>query len=930
MAREKHVNATTEEAKAAIIENSVLGESVPINPVGNATELKQRFVNPIVNDKGNASAIAEVDRVAAETEAALDEIDENLVAVAKSVSEIGGELEEIDEDVTKLQEDVQDLCKNKVNKSGDTMNGPLTVESQSGPGKTEVSEQGVFVTNDGENGTAYDDGVIVNQGKRIVIPLKDGTMALEENTITSIGLWMGVENYQLNLVGYSGTRPVVHDIIDLPLESMVVGGEYNGETKQIELTLQNGNVVSFPVDELVNGLISSSEKGAPNGVASLDAEGKVPKEQLPDGIGGAANMEEGTGKGAVQQVADGVAGGIDFTGKNPNATALDSTLTGVIPYGATGNYSSAFGGKSIAKGKRSHAEGTTTIALGAYSHAEGDNSVSFGADSHAEGYQTVSEGTGSHSEGTGTIAKGAYSHAEGIRTIAEKDGAHAEGCDTTASGEHSHAEGNSTNAIGTYSHAEGFDTTAEGLYAHSEGSESAAIGNASHAEGFTTSAGGAHSHAEGYETIALGDHSHVEGMNSKAIGAASHAEGGNNIAEGDYSHAGGIDSKVTGWGGFVHGQELKSSGTAQTVVGRFNSNDGDALFEVGNGTSTEARSTAFKVMGDGRAKVQGEPKDKDDVVRLMDHGTNEKAGVLRGVAAFGFKIDAYGRGAIVKAEKAEIEAKTNEYKPIVPANQDHAWKASATTNTETFTDEEKAAACETIGAVAKAKSLNSQPAQSRVLYGAQYTNGVPTEKQFSISLVPTANCIPMYDGNRCLLGDSSSALEWSNYDVNDRLVNIKLLKNSLSKEHWRPTNCSSEISYSVLDTDGRQWKVYATRYINQVTDKYKTVYELVSTNAITASADPVAISLLGTKYTIGAKYRAATIAYNQFEEDLSKWYFTLDGFTWDESSDIGSEVFLLPFRGSGGFEVKFMTWTEAPASEITLKTIRAFVTAYEK
>ena len=295
MAREKHVNATTEEAKAAIIENSVLGESIPINPVGNATELKQRFVNPIVNDEGKDSAIAEVDRVAAETEAALDEIDENLVAVAKSVSEIGGELEELeelDEDVTKLQKDVQDLDENKVNKSGDTMNGPLTFEEQGGPAKTEVSEQGVFVTNDGENGTAYNDGAIVNQGKRIVIPLKDGTVALAENVVASVELQLFELDYKLTLRARAAdTRILSESTIDLPLESMVVGGEYNDETKKIDLTLQNGNVVSFPVDELVNGLISSSEKGAPNGVASLDADGKVPKEQLPDDIGGGASEE---------------------------------------------------------------------------------------------------------------------------------------------------------------------------------------------------------------------------------------------------------------------------------------------------------------------------------------------------------------------------------------------------------------------------------------------------------------------------------------------------------------------------------------------------------------------------------------------------------------------------------------------------------------
>ena len=292
MARKTHVNVTSDASKAAIIEESVLGASVPINPVGQAVEMKKRFVNPIVGGEG-ASAIGEIDRVAKETETALVEVDADIEKLQEDTTRLFGASATQSATNEAQNQAIQTLQEGKLDKTGGTMNGPLTVESQSGPGKTEVSEQGVFVTNDGKNGTAYDDGAIVNQGKRIVIPLKDGTMALEENTITSVSLWMGSENYQLNLVGYSGLRPVVHDIIDLPLESMVVGGAYDEEAQEIVLILQNGNSVSFPVDELVNGLISSSEKGVPNGVASLDESGKVPKEQLPEGIGGgSADMSE--------------------------------------------------------------------------------------------------------------------------------------------------------------------------------------------------------------------------------------------------------------------------------------------------------------------------------------------------------------------------------------------------------------------------------------------------------------------------------------------------------------------------------------------------------------------------------------------------------------------------------------------------------------
>lgn len=51
--------------------------------------------------------------------------------------------------------------------------------------------------------------------------------------------------------------------IDLPLESMVVGGSYDDTTKKVILTLQSGDTVEFSVADLVSGLqseITSSNK----------------------------------------------------------------------------------------------------------------------------------------------------------------------------------------------------------------------------------------------------------------------------------------------------------------------------------------------------------------------------------------------------------------------------------------------------------------------------------------------------------------------------------------------------------------------------------------------------------------------------------------------------------------------------------------------
>ena len=58
--------------------------------------------------------------------------------------------------------------------------------------------------------------------------------------------------------------------IDLPLESVVVGGSYNSQTKKVVLTLQNGNTIEFSVADLVAGLqteLSESNKLNPAYIA---------------------------------------------------------------------------------------------------------------------------------------------------------------------------------------------------------------------------------------------------------------------------------------------------------------------------------------------------------------------------------------------------------------------------------------------------------------------------------------------------------------------------------------------------------------------------------------------------------------------------------------------------------------------------------------
>jgi len=65
------------------------------------------------------------------------------------------------------------------------------------------------------------------------------------------------------LLDQNGDNLGTTQTIDLPLESVVVGGSYNAQTKKVILTLKNGNTVEFSIADLVAGLqteLSASNK----------------------------------------------------------------------------------------------------------------------------------------------------------------------------------------------------------------------------------------------------------------------------------------------------------------------------------------------------------------------------------------------------------------------------------------------------------------------------------------------------------------------------------------------------------------------------------------------------------------------------------------------------------------------------------------------
>lgn len=238
---------------------------------------------------------------------------------------------------------------------------------------------------------------------------------------------------------------------------------------------------------------------------------------------------------------------------------------------------------------------TNAITLGSR-----ETGTTVGTGSRVFGVQCEASGAYSYAEGYKTRAIGDYSHAEGRKAqlveppnevLASGKGAHAEGVNTVASGDASHAEGSQGTASGECSHVEGHKCTASGRYAHAEGSKTVARLQYAHAEGENTEASGRSTHAEGADTTATQQAAHAEGWGSGATHSAAHAEGIGTLASGYASHAGGYHT-IAGY-------------RDQTAIGKYNDNQADTLFEVGNGTADDARSNAFEVYDTGRFGTPG-------------------------------------------------------------------------------------------------------------------------------------------------------------------------------------------------------------------------------------------------------------------------------------------------------------------------------------
>lgn len=263
-------------------------------------------------------------------------------------------------------------------------------------------------------------------------------------------------------------------------------------------------------------------------------------------------------------------------------------LNGIVPVCETVTTS---GTSNITAGSFGDSHGKNTKVVDSYGHTTGKNTLA-GYAASAEGDGSQAPAKYSHAQNKNTKSLGYASTSMGVETEAHSDGAVSTGYNTKAHGPYSFTGGNGTK------------TTAEA--AVSLGKSTLATAMAAFAEGLGV--GGAFGIDFG-PSEASGVGSHVEGIGTKASHEGAHAENFGTTASGKASHSGGLGSLASGYAAFVHGMFAEARGdysaafnyytiatcAFQTVIGKYNAEDPDALFIVGGGTSESDRKNLFAV-----------------------------------------------------------------------------------------------------------------------------------------------------------------------------------------------------------------------------------------------------------------------------------------------------------------------------------------------
>lgn len=214
-----------------------------------------------------------------------------------------------------------------------------------------------------------------------------------------------------------------------------------------------------------------------------------------------------------------------------------------------------------------------------------------GTINYAEFIPDIRNGSGNKNSKPTSLVFGTLAAATARRSIAVGDQAKATGEHSFAFGSGAFATADNAIAIGNTARSSEINAIAIGNGTKASGKYAISLGNKAEAIGIN-------SYASGYRTLADGSYSQASGNTTQAHGEASVAEGNSTTTYGKYSHASGNGTQANGDCSVAFGDHTVADQANQFVLGAFNENKENNLFEIGNGT-TDSHKNIFEVSSNG-------------------------------------------------------------------------------------------------------------------------------------------------------------------------------------------------------------------------------------------------------------------------------------------------------------------------------------------
>ena len=346
-----------------------------------------------------------------------------------------------------------------------------------------------------------------------------------------------------------------------------------------------------------------------------------------------------------------------YPGGNWAMHAQTSTATGDHAV-AMGNNTTASGSRSTSMGNQTTASGNNSTTMGYFTTASGNKTTAMGANTTASDYASLVIGQFNSSGSSVTNNATSFNTANTAFVIGNGTASNAKSDafkvmfngDTYVSGSLFLTGTEITSTAAELNLLDGVSTIGDGILASvtensntgvrlstSNASNHGNIGSNAVDLSYQANASSARG-ATGRYSTAAGEATTASGESSTALGYYSVASGGYGaIAMGNQTTASGANSTVMGEGGTASGSASTAMGRGTTasdyaslVIGQYNSsgssvtnnatsfNTANTAFVIGNGTASNAKSDAFKVMFNGDTTVSNDLTVSGDVVISSD------------------------------------------------------------------------------------------------------------------------------------------------------------------------------------------------------------------------------------------------------------------------------------------------------------------------